>query len=43
MWMRIYYQRKGQPETIVFYARNNQDITDLMDALEAEYERYIKL
>lgn len=43
MWVRIYYQRDGRSETIVFYARNNQDITDLMDALNAVYERYIKL
>ncbi|QBL97900.1 hypothetical protein EauM23_00007 [Exiguobacterium phage vB_EauM-23] len=40
MWMRLFYNRRGNSETMVTYARNNDDIKKLMDDLGAEYERY---
>lgn len=40
MWMRIFYTRRGNQETMVTYARNNEDLKQLMHDLGAEYERY---
>ncbi|VXB52733.1 hypothetical protein EXIGUO8H_20362 [Exiguobacterium sp. 8H] len=42
MWLRLHYLRDGRPETMVFYARSNEDIHDLMEELSAEYQRYEK-
>ena len=40
MWLRLYYDRNGREETMVFFARSNVDITQLMHDLNAEYKRY---
>lgn len=40
MWLRLDYDRNGQEETMVFFARSNADITQLMNDMNAEYKRY---
>ena len=40
MWLRLYDDRNGQEETMVFFARSNADITQLMNDINAEYKRY---